>query len=152
VTLIQQIEQLITRELEGSDYYLVAVVGKEDKGKMQFLLDGDNGVSIEKCTEISRKVSRYIDENDLGSEKFIYEISSPGVERPLLMMRQYPKHVGRELAVKLASQEVIDGKLLSVEKDHILLETAGEKKKETKQVQVLVDEILESKVKISFKK
>ena len=152
MTLLQQIEQVIRQELVGSEFYLVDVIGKDHKGKMQFLLDGDEGISIEKCSEISRKVSRYIDEHDLGNERFIYEISSPGVDRPLKLMRQYPKHIGRNLEVKVKEGDIIDGKLLEVNDDHILLETAGEKKKEKKQVQINTDDILESKVKISFKK
>lgn len=152
LNLQRQIQAVIEQELEGSEYYLVDVVGKENKGKMQFLIDGDQGISIEKCSEISRKVSRYIDEHDLGKEKFIYEISSPGADRPLKLIRQYPKHIGRDLEVKRTNGEITDGELLEVNDDHILLETAGEKKKEKIQVQIMIDEIVESKVRISFKK
>lgn len=152
MTLLQEIEQVIQDKLAGSEYYLVDVVGKDNKGKMQFLIDGDNGISIDKCSEISRTVSRYIDENELGEEKFIYEISSPGVDRPLKSLRQYPQHVGRGLAVKLNDGEIVEGTLLKVNGESIALEVKGEKKKETKTIEINTDDIHESKVKISFKK
>jgi ribosome maturation factor RimP len=152
MTLLQEIESVIQAKLTDTDYYLVDIVGKDNAGKMQFLIDGDQGVSIEKCAEISRAVSRYIDENELGEEKFLYEISSPGVDRPLKIMRQYPKHVGRTLAVKMTNDEIVEGKLLEVGEEAIQLEVAGEKKKETKNIEINVGDIHEAKVKISFKK
>ena len=118
---------------------------------MQFLIDGDNGITIDKCSEISRAVSRYIDENDLGNEKFIYEISSPGVDRPLKLIRQYPQHIGRELEVKLKNGEIVDGLLLDVDKEMLKLEVPGNKKKEVLNKEIAIDDIDQSKVLISFK-
>jgi ribosome maturation factor RimP len=152
VTLLQEIEQLIEDRLFGTEYYLVDVLGKDDRGKMQFLIDGDSGINIDKCSEISRAVSRYIDENELGDEKFIYEISSPGVDRPLKNIRQYPQHIGRNLEVKITTGSIVDGKLLSVVDKTIQLEVAGEKKNEKKKLDIIISDIEQSKVKISFKR
>ena len=98
----------------------------------------------------------YLDEEQWLGEKYTLEVSSPGVSRPLSVARQYPKHIGRKLAVNTHEGEKIEGKLISVEEDGIVLffktrEKQGKKKVTIeKEVKILFDQIKKAVVKISF--
>ena len=75
-----------------------------------------------KCRQMSRHLEQYIDEKAWLGEKYILEVSSPGIERPLQLRRQYLKNIGRKLTVKLWKDGDVTGKLTKVEGDMITLE------------------------------
>jgi|TARA_B110000879_G_C11178887_1_gene517351 ribosome maturation factor RimP len=118
---------------------------------MRFFIDGENGVGIQTCARLSRKVSRILDEEYEDETPIRYEISSPGVDEPLLDKRQYPQHIGRELEIELAEEKTINGELLSVGEESIEIEVSVSKHKKEKQT-VVFDDIIKSIVIISFKR
>jgi len=155
----------VEEELEGSEFFIVDVISGDKSKKISVLLDGDNGITIQKCAQVSRSVSNIIDEDEFESEAFIMEIGSPGADKPLINSRQYAKHIGRELMVELKDETIINGKISVVSDTEIELEPTGKKKKkksakagiktgpievEEKQ-SILFNNILQSTVVISFK-
>lgn len=89
-------------------------------------LDGDNGVNLQDCIDISRAI-----ENNLNREEQDYalEVASAGVSSPLKMVRQYRKNIGRTLKVKTAT-ETIEAVLEQVSDNSIVLSwTTREHKK-----------------------
>jgi ribosome maturation factor RimP len=58
------------------------------------------GVSIEDCTRVSRALEPYLDETPEVSERYVLEVSSPGLERPLVRRRDFERFAGREIVVK----------------------------------------------------
>jgi ribosome maturation factor RimP len=58
------------------------------------------GVSIEDCTRVSRALEPYLDEAPEVSERYVLEVSSPGLERPLVRRRDFERFAGREIVVK----------------------------------------------------
>ncbi len=142
---------LIQQELEGSDHFLVSVHGNEAGNSYKFFIDGHEGVGIRVCSKLSRTVSAAIDEMELGETPFRYEISSPGADNPLVDKRQYFQHIGRELSIECKEDVVIEGELLEVAENNLLLEIPISKHK-TEQKNILFDDIIKSKVKISFKR
>ena len=70
--------------------------------RYKVFIDSDSGVTARKCTKISRHLESYLDENDKIADKYTLEVSSPGVERPLKLPRQYQKNVGRTLKLALS--------------------------------------------------
>lgn len=118
------IEHLLKEEQE---LYLVDY--SKSGAKILVLLDGDNGVSIAQCASISRRTSRFIDEEIEDDSPFRLEISSAGVDTPLKFHRQYVKNTGKKLSVWLKDQSVIEGKLIAVNDDNITLEQLEKKKK-----------------------
>lgn len=149
--LEQELKRMMELALEDSPLFLVEVVSNSASTKFQFLVDGVDGVSIDECAKVSRKVSRMIDEQDLGDRRFTFEVSSPGADRPLKLKEQYFKHVGRELMLETKSGQKERGKLLSVLENGLELELKGEKKKETQNVNLNFDEIRECRVELNFK-
>ncbi len=71
---------------------------------IQVFADTDDGITINECAEISRELSRELDAGDrLGPAPYQLEVSSPGIDRPLKLLRQYHKNIGRRFHVKFKS-------------------------------------------------
>lgn len=150
--IIEQIKEWSASFLP-EDLFLVDVEQKTGSKKISVYIDGDKGVDIAACQKLSRHLSEKLDEQDYGAEPYYLEVSSPGADRPLVNVRQYPKHVGRELMVKLHAQTELNGKLESVEEDGITLALKDKKKgyRDAAQKTVPFADIAEASVIISFK-
>src|SRR5436190_13576294 len=94
-----KIEELVLSNLENKDLFIVDTLlsGSAGMRKITVLLDGNNGVTIEDCARLSRKLGVIIEETELIDSAYLLEVSSPGVEQPLTLKRQYVKNVGRRL-------------------------------------------------------
>jgi len=70
--------------LPGDQYFLVDVITKGNRGsqKIIVLVDGDDGISVDVCSRISRSLSRELDELDFVEGKYTLEVSSPGIDYP----------------------------------------------------------------------
>lgn len=134
--------------------FIVDIEWKTGSRKVTVYLDGDQPVTIEQCRQLSRHLSEKLDEVDYGDTAYQFEVSSPGVDKPLLLQRQYAKHQGRELLVKLNSNSELLGRLESVGENEISLRLKDKKKgyhpggtvKE-----IPFSEIAESTVQVSFR-
>lgn len=155
LTIILTIKDLITRiineELEKTDTFLVGVDTNQAETDLKFFIDGTEGVSIQLCTKLSRKISGILDEEYTEDTPIRYEISSPGVDQPLVDIRQYPQHLGRDLEVTLAEDEILTGDLVAVGGNDITLSLLVSKHKKEERV-ILLENIIKSTVKISFKR
>ena len=149
----QRILQLAEEKIIGTDSFILSA-RVLPKGRVVILVDGDQGVSIERCSEISRYVGFMIEEENLIESAYTLEVSSPGVDHPLLQQRQYPKHVGRSLEITLADNNTKEGKLVSVQAESITIEEVVKekgKKAETVITELPFNHIKEAKVIVSFK-
>jgi ribosome maturation factor RimP len=63
-------------------------------------LPGQPGVSVEDCTRASRALEPMLDAREGLSERYLLEVSSPGVERPLTRPRDWTRFAGQEVAVR----------------------------------------------------
>lgn len=135
--------------------FLVDVLlnGKGNNLKVQVLIDGDQGVTIEQCAELSRQLSAQLEEEELFEGAWRLEVSSPGVDYPLRWPRQYKKHVGRRLQLQRTDDRQLEGKLEDVSESGIVLlaETKEKKKVHTEAVHVPFDDIKKTIVLVSFK-
>jgi ribosome maturation factor RimP len=126
--------------------------------KLEVILDSDTGISFDTCRQISRYLEGFIDEEGWLGEKYTLEVSSPGVDRPLERQRQYPKHIGRKLEVKMQDGSKYEGTLTEVTDSTITLEYKERRKEGKKRVteihrpELLLTEVERARVKISFKK
>jgi ribosome maturation factor RimP len=155
LVLLKKIEESLAEELKDGPHFVVSMLLSKSGNKLNILIDGDEGVGIDDCTRISRKLSSLIDENEAMLDgPLVLEVSSPGADQPLVMARQYPKHIGRELRISLHEGIQIEGELIeSSEQDIVIKEEKGKgKKKEITEHRILFDEIKEARVKLSFKK
>ena len=92
------IVRMVNEKLAGSDKFLVEALVKPGNRILVFL-DGDHGITIGNCSEISRYI-----ESKLNREKEDYElvVSSAGLDHPFILRRQYIKNIGKTVSLKLA--------------------------------------------------
>lgn len=95
-------------------------------------IDGDEGVSIDTCAEVSRALANRLEEEDLMNGKYVLEVSSPGLDQPLKLHRQYQKNVGRTIKILTQDNQTIKGVLVDVSDEEIGVETATQGKKKKK--------------------
>ena len=138
------------------DLFLVEMEVRGHRGSrvIEIYLDGDEGVEHDALSAISRQIEEAIDAEDLVKGRFHLNVSSPGTDRPLLLPRQYRKHVGRELAVTVRTEEApepqrIEGVLADVGEEGFTLEVPGPRKT-TDSLQILFADVEETLVKLPW--
>lgn len=129
--LIDKVSGLVEQFIDKDEIFLVEVdiKGKPGNYKIQVFIDGDQGTHIDECSKISRSLSNELDELELIEGKYNIEVSSPGVDKPLKLIRQYPKHIGRELKVLAKDNKKYQGILLGVVDEEIELSVKSSKVK-----------------------
>lgn len=152
-TSIQAIETLIEKIIaDNSDIFLVSVRIKPTNN-IKVFLDADSGLSIDKCIKINRAMYKTIEEEAWYPDgNFSLEVSSPGVDEPLKLLRQYKKNTGRNLEVVFTDDTKKEGKLVNVTESGIQLEyTEGKNKKAVTHIKdIAFEEIKQATVLISF--
>jgi ribosome maturation factor RimP len=116
-------------------------------------VDGDQGVTIEKCVKLNRALYKQIVEEGVCPDgEFSLEVSSPGVDEPLVLERQYTKNIGRVVEVTDNDGKVIEGKLLTVTPEEIEIEEEKGKGKKKEVIKHLMpfSTIKSTVVKIVF--
>ena len=150
---IKTIENMVQAILAGqTDYFLVEVRIKPTNN-IKVFLDGDQGVSIEKCVQCNRALYKQLEELAFFPDgDFSLEVSSPGLDEPLKMLRQYKKNIGRLVELLLQDGTKKEGRLMEVSEDGIIVEeTRGKnKKKEVINHAFLFDNIKTTKIQVVF--
>ncbi len=122
--------QLLFKEADYADCFLVEIKVDKQKERIQIWLDADDGLSLNRCAKINRSLSNKLEE--MG-ENYALEISSPGLDRPLILLRQRKKNIGRLVKVKRVNAESIEGTLQSAATDAIVLKSEIPSKKRKKE-------------------
>lgn len=137
--ILKKIEQLVTELLSSEPEYFLIEVKVKPTNNIKVYIDGDKGISIEKCVYFNRKLYKKIEEAALfPAGDFSLEVSSPGVDKPLKLQRQYLKNIGRNVEVSFNDGSKKEGKLLQATNQDIILEqTSGKGKKAEKQQLVI---------------
>lgn len=153
ITETEKIEEFVEHFITKTDGLFLIEVKSAPGNKITVLLDGDKGVTIENCTAVNKALYKYIEETQLfGENNFSLEVSSFGVDRPLVLLRQYKKNIGRTVEVVLTDGERLEGKLLDANEEHIIIEqkTGKGNKMTTKTTTILFNQIKHATVLITF--
>jgi ribosome maturation factor RimP len=155
MSLEEEIKAIAEGKLTDSRQFIVEVVISARKGpkKVLVIVDGDEGVNIDDCAAISREISKVLDESSsFLDEAYTLEVSTPGLDQPLKLKRQYVKNIGRKIKVKLADK-IEEGRLEAVSEEAITLrkETGSGKNKETNSIDINFAQIEKAFVLVSFK-
>jgi len=117
MTFKEKVNKLLAEGLVGKPSVFLTDMTITDAFKIIVGLDGDNGVTLQDCIDISRAIEHNLDREE---QDFSLEVASVGVGTPLKMVRQYKKNIGRILIVKLAT-ETIEAELVDANDDFITL-------------------------------
>ena len=148
---IQAVEKLLGPLLQ-EDLFLVEIKIKPINN-IKIYLDADSGLGIEKCIRINRALYKIMEEMGMYPEgDFSLEVSSPGIDEPLKLLRQYYKNTGRNIEVITNDNTCQEGKLTGVNEEAITIEfTEGKGKKTvTKNSIISFSDIKQTKVQVKF--
>ena len=96
-------EQLIQPLIDANNFELVDVefVKEGSDWYLRVYIDKDGGITVDDCELISRAFNEILDREDYISEQYIFEVSSPGIMRPLKKEKDYNRSVGKLIDIKL---------------------------------------------------
>ena len=144
-----QVKALAEKLLEDEPQYFLVRVNVRPINNISVYVDGDEGVTIEKCVKLNRALYKEIVEKEICKDgEFGLEVSSPGIDEPLLLHRQFIKNIGRVVEVEMRDGRELEGKLLAA--DEVEEEKGKGKKLEVIKHFLLFDEIKTTTVKIVF--
>ncbi len=151
--VLEKIEKLVNELLAGEPEYFCVSIHIKPTNNVKVFIDGDQGLAIEKCVRFNRKLYKLIEETGMYPEgEYSLELSSPGIDEPLKLHRQYLKNIGRNVEVVFADDTQKEGQLLTVTEADILIEyTEGKGKKAvTQQVVIPFANIKSTTVQTKF--
>jgi len=150
----QEVESLLNDALNEDENLFLIDFSISTDNKINVVLDGDRGVTVQDCMKISRAIEHNLDRDE---QDFSLEVASAGAASPMVLPRQYKKNIGRKLEVK-TDEETFEGNLTGASDSTIVLEWKARepkpigKGKHTVQKKKEIDfsEIKEAKVILKF--
>ncbi len=146
---------MIQEAISGTEVFLVEATVKPGN-IIRVFVDEPEGISLDECVRISKAIESGIDRE---KEDFEMQVSSPGLDNPLLVIHQYIKSIGEELKIETNDKQRIIGELLEVDPAGISLnakikvKTKGLKKGKTEfqMMNLKFEDIKSAKVNLHFK-
>ena len=151
--LIETIEGMVDEFLQPHPEYFRVHVKIKPINNIKIFLDGDQGIAIEKCVSLHRALYKFIEEKAFFPEgDYSLEVSSPGVEEPLRLHRQYIKNIGRNVEIILTDTTKKEGKLIEITNDTATIESSEGKGKKAITTQTVISflDIKTTTVQIKF--
>jgi ribosome maturation factor RimP len=147
-SLRENIVQIAEEITSSSGFFLIDIVirGTERNRVIEVFVDGENTVTAKHCAEISRKLNEVFEEKELIKAAYRLDVSSPGIDRPLLYLKQYPKHINRKFEITYLNDDEkkkLKGTLIKVEGENLTFKT-------NKEQTINFKDIINAKVLVSF--
>ena len=144
--------QELTDSIAGQfavDIVDVELSGSSRKPLIRIFIDKENGVTLDDCGKFSRALSALLDVEDPIPTAYVLEVSSPGLDRPLKVMRDFERSIGKLVRIvtrtKIDEQYVFTGRLARVEGEHIILSF------DDKEMEIPFDQISRARLEIELK-
>ena len=134
---------------EKLNFFVIDINFRGDNRKkiIEVFVDAEKNIDADNLAEISREINSIIEEQDIIQQAYRLDVSTPGVDRPLKFLKQFPKHINRNFEVTYKIEDetrTITGKLLSVESEELTFLS------DKKEVLIEFKNITTAKVIISF--
>jgi ribosome maturation factor RimP len=134
---------------EKLNFFVIDITFRGDNRKkiIEVFVDAEKNIDADNLAEISREINSIIEEQDIIQQAYRLDVSTPGVDRPLKFLKQFPKHINRNFEVTYTAGDetrTISGKLLSVEREELTFLS------DKKEVLIEFKNITTAKVIISF--
>jgi ribosome maturation factor RimP len=145
--LASELRETVERAVERRGAHLIDLVERGHQGRpvLEVFIDTESGVTTDLCAEVSREISISLDHTGLLLGPYRLDVSSPGIERPLIFPWQYRKHLHRKLKVTVRTPggtEVQEGILVETSDSGVTLQVG----KESTPVEIPFASILEARV------
>ena len=128
----ERTEQLLTPIVEEAGFELVDVEYVKEVGNwyLRAYIDKPGGITVDDCELVSRKFSDILDAEDYIEDSYIFEVSSPGLGRPLKKEKDFKRSLGEEVEVRtyraIDRQKEFTGILKEYDKDTVTIEYEDE--------------------------
>ena len=142
-----KIRQIATDSVNKNNLFLIDIIfrGITSNPVIEVFIDGEKNVDANVCAEISSDIKKVIDEKNFY-KSYRLDVSSPGVDRPLIYIEQFPKHINRKFEIQYKKGDDVKmfiGKLISVEADVLTFLGKSE-------IKIKFKDIIKAKVLVSF--
>lgn len=147
---VEAVERKVNELFNELPGYFLVDISIKPTNNIKVFVDADQGAAIDQLSKINRALYKWVEENLFPNGDFSIEVSSPGLDEPLKLGRQYVKNIGRFVEVLLKNGIKKEGKLLNVSENEIVVEEekGKGKKKEVTQHSILKEEIKSTKIQI----
>ena len=130
---VDGVRALVEPGVRALGFELVAVeyAGEGGRNILRVYIDHPDGITVEHCAKVSRQISALLDVEDPIAEQYVLEVSSPGLDRPLVTREDYERFAGE--TVKLRLLEALEGRknfkglLVGVDGDAVVVEIDQER-------------------------
>jgi len=123
---IRQLAEPILAE-QGAELVELGLHRYGNQTTVRLLVDKVGGVTIQDCARLNQLLSQALEERDLIPERYTLEVSSPGLDRPLVSTRDFERAIGEELNLQVAQDTgritQVTGRLLAVQPEAVVLTT-----------------------------
>ncbi len=147
--LEEEIKNIAAEIVEKNNFFLIdlSIHGNRGSRSIEIFIDGEKNVSADDCAIISQEINAQLENIPNIGLNYNLEVSSPGVDRPLKFLRQYPKHINRkfELVYKFGDEtKKVAAKLLKIEGEKLTFSSNNN------EIKINFNNIIKAKVLISF--
>lgn len=148
---LASIHSLIHKDVEEKGFELVDMQFNRAKGRylLRIFIDHENGIRINDCERVSKKISASLDEVDLIPGPYVLEVSSPGLNRLLKKKEDFERFQGKWIKLTFADPhqktQFLDGKILSCDDNILILENKKEEKHD-----IPLASIIKAKLSLDF--
>ena len=145
----KNIRDIAAVTVEKNGFFLIDLVlrGNEKNRVIEIFIDGERNVSAEDCAKVSRDMNSVIEGQNIIESNYRLDVSSPGTDRPLIFLKQYPKHINRKFDISYNQNnetKELTGKLTDVSGDELTFLSNN------KQILIIFNDIIKAKVIASF--
>ena len=125
-----EVQALIEPILAAKQVELVELTCRPHSGQIyvRLLVDKVGGITIRECAQVNQRISEALDAAHLIQESHTVEVSSPGLDRPLVSKRDFERAVGEDVQLEMTIEngrtKALRGMLLAVQPDAIVVKTA----------------------------
>jgi ribosome maturation factor RimP len=130
-SLVTHLRQAILPILEEDDVELVEMnlISAQARPTLRLLVDRkEGGISLGDCARLNTKIGEMLDENNLFQDRYILEVSSPGLDRPLVTLRDYARCINRKvrffLSESIGGKIEMQGEIKELSEDSVFVQTA----------------------------
>ena len=129
--ITERVKKLITDYLETNNIELIEITYRREQAGMvlRLLVDTPDGVKVKECEDLNNFLSEALDKEDFIDKRYILEVASPGLDRPIVSDRDFERSMGKVLAIttyeSIDGNKVRAGKLIGMDKDNIVIEADG---------------------------
>jgi len=147
---VKQIAEPMLRSL-GLELVEVEYAGSQRGGILRVFIDKQEGVTLDDCEKVSRYLGQALDIDDPIPHHYTFEVSSPGLDRPLKKRDDFVRSIGKKVKVKTSApidnQKVFTGRLAEFKEEKVTLQLEGGKGKEIK---IPLEQIAQARLEVEF--